>query len=41
MWLCKNCGEKNNNSSLKCHGQNCNADREYAALELPELVLLT
>lgn len=35
MWECKNCGEKNNNSSLKCHGLNCNADRAHSAKEIP------
>ena len=33
MWLCKNCGFKNNISSLKCHGISCKADREHAAFE--------
>jgi len=38
MWLCKNCGYKNNNASLKCHGVNCKAEREHAAIEQPHSV---
>jgi hypothetical protein len=35
MWECKQCGTKNNNSSKRCHGENCKALREYEAIELP------
>lgn len=27
MWKCKTCNHKNNNSSEKCHGQNCDGLR--------------
>ena len=27
MWQCKKCNHKNNNSSEKCHGHNCNGIR--------------
>jgi hypothetical protein len=39
MWLCSNCGHKNNNSNLKCHGINCKAERNYAAIEQPIKVI--
>lgn len=32
MWECKRCKHRNNNSSEKCHGQNCKAERKYEAL---------
>ena len=35
MWLCKKCNHKNNNSSEKCHGHNCNGIRENEAYEMP------
>jgi len=35
MWECKNCGFKNGNSNLKCHGVNCKAERKADAIEQP------
>lgn len=35
MWLCKQCGFINNNSSLKCHAPNCKGTRDVDAKELP------
>ncbi len=35
MWLCKKCNHKNNNSSEKCHGHNCDGIREKVAYEMP------
>lgn len=32
MWKCNLCYHKNNNSSEKCHGDNCKAERKYEAL---------
>lgn len=32
MWKCKQCDHKNNNSSERCHGQNCKAERNYHAV---------
>ena len=29
MWQCNKCNYKNNNSSEKCHGNNCKAPRGY------------
>lgn len=29
MWLCEKCNHKNNNSSERCHGLNCNEKRSY------------
>lgn len=39
MWLCKQCGYKNNNSSERCHGENCKALRNTEALELPTVLI--
>ena len=35
MWECKQCFYKNNNSTERCHGKNCKAEREFQALEIP------
>jgi len=35
MWICKQCKTSNNNSSKKCHGENCKALRDNEAIELP------
>lgn len=35
MWQCKQCFYKNNNSTKKCHGDNCKALRDLEAYELP------
>lgn len=35
MWLCSRCKHKNNNSSQRCHGHNCKAERNKEAYELP------
>ena len=32
MWTCKRCKTKNNNSSEKCHGKNCKAERQKDAV---------
>ena len=35
MWICKQCGEKNNNSNRKCHGRNCKGTLEFDAKAKP------
>jgi len=38
VWICKECGHKNNNSNLKCHGVKCKAERITSAVEQPPQV---
>ena len=35
MWKCTKCNYKNNNSSLTCHGNNCDGLKETDALKNP------
>lgn len=38
MWICKECGFKNNNSSKRCHGNECKVERQFGAIELPKVL---
>lgn len=37
MWLCKKCNHKNSNSSLNCHGLNCDGKQETDHFESPTI----
>ena len=39
MWICSNCGYKNNNSNKRCHGHNCKAESQFESKKQTKVVL--
>ena len=38
MWICSNCGYKNNNGNKRCHGHNCKAESQFESKKQTKLV---